>query len=292
MCSYILSSQVAKVFSHSNVLLIVRNHSPQTPNKMAVHLNHSHPSYQAVFALDVLTAAAALVLLALATGPTFTRLKSRRFSVPNKSHDTPLKTSLGTYLFLWPGLFCFFLAYTFQFIADILETSGGSSINYNGGLGLHGRLPFSSANGTSNVYTISILSFTTALATIFFSVLINGGVWIYSSHITNNSTGQAAPSLRSKIWNTIILLAILITGFAAWCCGMATRSRLTTWSEIVHMNDATRIIFVLYRCVVIVASVSVSVEVLRRYLTVRANSESNVSQLPLPRTATNRKQPG
>ena len=63
-------------------------------------LTGSRSSYQAVFALDVITAAIALVFLGLATKPTFQRLIERRLSVADRSHATPLKTSLGTYLFL------------------------------------------------------------------------------------------------------------------------------------------------------------------------------------------------
>jgi len=56
--------------------------------------------YQAVFALDIVTAVGALVLLILATRPTFKRIKARRFISPStsSSRNAPLKTTLRTYL--------------------------------------------------------------------------------------------------------------------------------------------------------------------------------------------------
>ncbi|KAH7414114.1 hypothetical protein DE146DRAFT_600754 [Phaeosphaeria sp. MPI-PUGE-AT-0046c] len=177
-------------------------------------------SYQAVFALDIITAAGALILLGLASRPAFQRIKARRFSEPSKSYGTPLKTALGTYLFLWPALLCLFFAYTFRFVADLLQTNG--FIAYDADLGWNGRPSFSIRNDTYGA-TISALTFATTLATIFFTVLLNGGVWIHSAHVQSNGTGRSAPNLMSKIWNTFIMLAMLATGLAAWGVGMTKR---------------------------------------------------------------------
>jgi hypothetical protein len=141
-------------------------------------------SFQAVFALDVITAAGAFILLGLAAKPTFQRIKARRFTSTSKSHGTPLKTSLGTYLFLWPALLCLFIAYLTRFVSDLIETNG--FIAYEADLSWNGRISYSIADneyGTS----VSSLTFATALATIFFTVLLNGGVWIHSSHVHHAS---------------------------------------------------------------------------------------------------------
>lgn len=241
---------------------------------MAVDLSGTRSSYQAVFALDVITAVIALTLLGLATKPTFQRIFERRFSVPDSNHGTPLRTSLGTYLFLYPGLFCFFLAYVFQFVQDILKT-GGSGIDYNDKLQLGGRRGYGS---NTYDYSIAVLSFAISLASIFFATLINGGVWIYSNHVTSNSTGISEPGWKSRIWNTFIMLAILGTGVAAWGLGIDMRDRTTTFSEAVSSDRATRIVYILYRCVIVSASISVSVEVIRRYVAVKNNSGKNVSR--------------
>ncbi|RMY16774.1 hypothetical protein D0868_00125 [Hortaea werneckii] len=231
----------------------------------------SRSSYQAVFALDVITAVIALVFLGLATKPTFQRLTERRLSVADRSHATPLKTSLGTYLFLYPGLLCFFLAYVFYFVQDVLKTAG-SGIQYQGDLELGGRRP-SGTNGYER--SVAVLSYATSLASILFTTLINGGVWIYSNHVTSNSTGISEPGWKSIIWNTFIMLAILCSGIAAWGLGISGINDTISWSERVHDDEATKIVFVVYRCIVIAASISVSVEVIRRYKLVRNNSGKN-----------------
>lgn len=237
-----------------------------------VDITGARSSYQAAFALDVVTAGVALILLALATRPTLKRIKARRFSMRSKDRPTPLKTSLGTYLFLWPGLFFLFTAYTFKSVADLLKTSG--TIEYGEGLALHGNHPF---NGGRYEYSTAILSLVSALFSIFVNVLINGGVWIYSTHTLANGTGRQAPSLKSKIYNTFIMLAILGTGLAAWAYGVDVRHRTATWSATVHNNQTTRDLWLVYRAVVLAASLSVSLQVLSELRECNTNSRRDVS---------------
>lgn len=237
-----------------------------------IDLTGERSSYQAAFAFDVITAAVALTLLALASRPTFQRIKARRFSIASKDRPLPLKTSLGTYLFLYPGLIFIFITYTLDFVADLLKTSG--TIEYDGGLVLHGNRPFSnSAYG----YSIAILSLVSELLSIFFTVLLNGGVWIYSSHTLANGTGRQAPSLKSKIYNTLIMLAMLATGLAAWGLGVSVRSRSATWASTVEDHQTTRTLYVVYRAVVVAASISVSVQVAKEYLDCNKHSSRDVS---------------
>lgn len=247
-------------------------------NGGGVAIGSTQSAFQAVFALDLCTAVIALTLFCLAAIPTFGRLKERRLSLPTKStnNGTPLKTTLGTYLFLFPALFCLFAAYTFQFIQDLLLTSG--DIQYNGNLGLKARL---SADNTAYPTSTSVLSFATALALIFTTILLNGGVWIHSNHVTSNGTGVSGPSTTSKIINTIELLLMLTLGVAAWGRGMYIRSTLpdgsNTWSNTVQVDQVARALYTAFRCVVIAASLSVSFEVLKRYTFIKNNSSKNVS---------------
>lgn len=226
--------------------------------------------YKAVFALDIITAAGALILLGLASKPAFQRLKARRFTSTSKSHGTPRKTTLGTYFFLWPALLCFFIAYTTRFVSDLLQTHG--FIAYDADLSWNGRPSYSISDdkwGTS----VSALTFATTFATILFTVLLNGGVWIHSSHVQSNGTGMSAPNVISKVWNAFIMLAMLATGMAAWGKGMSVRdtslgslsslSRLS-WSNVVNHDHTTRILYIVHECIVVAASLSVTVEVLIR----------------------------
>ncbi|KAF3052509.1 hypothetical protein E8E11_011428 [Didymella keratinophila] len=179
-------------------------------------------SYQAVFTLDVVTAAGALVLLILATRPTFERIKARIFSSPSDygSRDAPLKTILGTYLFLWPALLCLFIAYDARFVNDLLKTT--SRIAYAAELGWNGRSQYD-IERFNLATSSSALSFITSLATIFFTVLLDGGVWIHSSYVRENGTGISTPKMKSEIRDTLIMLAMLGTGVGAWGRGMSVR---------------------------------------------------------------------
>lgn len=248
-------------------------------------------SYQAVFALDILNAAGALVLLGLATIPTCKRIKARRFSAPSKSTGTPLKTALGTYLFLWPALLCFFFAYTFRFVADLLQTNG--FIAYTADLSWNGRPSFSIQNDTYGS-TVSALTFATTLATIFFTVLQTGGVWIHATHVKSNGIGQSAPKLISKLWNTFIMLAMLATGLAAWAIGMTKRditlgslssfARLS-WSNVLENDTETKNIYIAHQAIVIAASLSVTFQVLYEYFTTKRRAHGSYESKSLTRFA-------
>ncbi|KAJ4986449.1 hypothetical protein SVAN01_08011 [Stagonosporopsis vannaccii] len=260
----------------------------------ALNITNERSSYQAVFALDILTAAGALTLLILASRPTWKRIKARRFSFPAKGHsarDAPLKTPLGTYLFLWPALLCLFIAYLTRFISDLLKTAG--TVAYAADLGWNGRTAYSVA-GSGYAHSISALSFTTTLATIFFTVLLNGGVWIYSSHVQENGTGISTPRLKSKIWNTLIMLTMLATGVGAWSKGMSVRDPSTgslgqgsmlSWSNVLHGDQATRIVWIVHEATVVAASLSVTVEVLGEYGTTNKNAHRSPERKDLARFA-------
>ncbi|KAH5703130.1 hypothetical protein HBI81_046200 [Parastagonospora nodorum] len=258
---------------------------------MSTNISDERASYQAVFALDIITAAGALILLGTASKPTFQRIIARRFTSTSKSHGTPLKTSLGTYLFLWPALFCLFAAYTTRFVSDLLQTHG--FIAYEADLSWNGRPSFSIPEnkwGTG----VSALTFATTFATILFTVLLNGGVWIHATHIQSNGTGRVAPNMLSKIWNTFILLAMLATGMAAWGVGMSERdtslgslsslSRLS-WSNVLNHDPTTRILYIVHECIVVVASMSVTFEVLREYSTTNKNAHGSSESQHLARFA-------
>jgi hypothetical protein len=246
-----------------------------------VNVADERASYQTVFALDVITAVISLTLLGLASRPTFLRIKARKFSTPGKyqsDQDAPLKTTLGTYLFLWPALLCYLVAYTTRFISDLLKTNG--TIDYDADLSWNGRTAYridDNEYGTS----ISALSFTTTLATIFFTILLNGGVWIHSSHVQSNGTGISTPKKMSKMWNAFIMLLMLATGLAAWGRGMAVRdvdagssgpSSMMSWSNVLHHDRVTRILYIVHECIVVAASLSVTIEVLREYNTTNKHS--------------------
>ncbi|CAJ2511057.1 Uu.00g066820.m01.CDS01 [Anthostomella pinea] len=192
-----------------------------------MHLTTAKTSFQAVFALDVVTAGIALLFLGIATRPTLQRLKEHRFSIRDTSNDGRAPTNGG-------------------------HNSSSSSINYNGDMGLHGRRPYTSSS-TSNGYAVAALSFATALSTILFTTAINGAVWIHWSHVLNNGVRIGSPGTKSKLWNALILLAILGTGLAAWGRAMkiSERPQLARFALIVVPLLWLRNFFMIYDIVLL-----------------------------------------
>lgn len=261
---------------------------------MPINIADERASYQAVFALDIITAAGALTLLLLASRPTFRRIRARRFESPAKgrsARDAPLKTPLGTYLFLYPALLCLFVAYVARFVGDLLKTSG--RVAYDADLTWNGRTAYD-IQGSGYQSSVSALSFVVSLATIFFTVLLNGGVWIHSSHVQENGTGISTPKLKSKIWNAFIMTLMLATGVAAWGRGMAVRDvgagslgpdALLSWSNVLHHDQASRIVWIVHEAIVVAASLSVTVEVLNEYKTTNTNARGVRNPLTRQRTS-------
>lgn len=171
-------------------------------------------------------------------------------------------------------MLCLFIACVARFANDLLKTPG--RIAYEIDLVWNGR----TAHGRHRT-SISALSFTTGLATIVFTVLLNGGVWIYSSQVQENGTAISMPKTESKIWNTLIMLAMLGTGVGAWGKGMSVRDNgngslgpnaLSSWSNVLHHNQLTRIVYIAHEAIVVAASLSVAVEVLNGSKTTNASA--------------------
>ncbi|KAL7775719.1 hypothetical protein CFE70_009563 [Pyrenophora teres f. teres 0-1] len=254
-----------------------------------INLTSQTPSYKALFALDTLHATLSLSLLILALKPTLTRLRDRRFTTTPSNHnytransdDGPLKTPLGTYLFLTPALLFLFLASLTRLITDILKTSSG--ISYSSDLSWNGR-PSWNAAGNGYASDIARLSFTTTLATIFFTVLLNGGVWIHSAHVRENGTGINTPGTKSRIWNSFIMVVMLGTGVAAWGLGIeAKRSGGTGWSDVLTGDQATRVVWIIHEAIVVAASLSVSAEVIREFLSTNRGGRDSTERNDLLR---------
>lgn len=237
-------------------------------------------STKAIFALDVTTAGVALIILGVGILLAIAWTASSRRKSSSKTDDdshAPLKSPIAVYAFLLPALFFLCLGYAVQASETPLKLKGTYPINDD--LGLGGRRN----PGSANRYTLSVLSFTFRLCDIFFTILLNGAVWLHSAHVTSNGTGTGQPSLASRLWNAFILLSMLGTGLASWAVALAGRDEQDvvdpTFSQIVERELAAQILFVIYRCVVIVASLSVSITVLRDYSDLSKNGRAGVSRI-------------
>ncbi|KAH9904468.1 hypothetical protein F4778DRAFT_732577, partial [Xylariomycetidae sp. FL2044] len=249
---------------------------------MSDGITSTRPAFRAVFALDVFTAGTALILLALATRLLYQHLKSHRFSVRDSTQGAPLKTALGTLLFLWPGLLCLFVGFTFQFVADLLEAysssgRGGDGIDY-AHLGLYGRWRYYLGHRHRYGYSVAVLRWGRAFASIFFTAAVNGGVWIYSRHCLNNGSHLASPGVKSKLFNTFLLLSMIGMGLAAWARGIAARrgGHDDLYTDVVRRDRIDRILWVTYRAVVVAATFAVTVQAIMALRSLRKNAGKGV----------------
>ena len=244
---------------------------------------------KAIFSLDVVTAVLATVVFSLAVAILTTRIKNgqiRSFERKRKSSHTgavtPLKTTLSTHLFLIPAIFCLALAYALQSAIVAYQTQSDLSASVTSTFEYDYASSSSSSPSDSSGQRISVLTFTKTLAAILSTTLLTGAVWLHSTNLTSNGEQTASPKTFSKIWNTFIISAIFIFGIAAWAQGLTERGSgqdAKSFGECITDDRITRILYIVFRCVVVFSSTSVSIEVLRNYIHLKANGVPNVSLL-------------
>ena len=248
-------------------------------------LSTSPSTVQAIFSLDIVTAFLAFLLFILAAAIVITRISNgriRSFSRKRQSGEGgPLKTTLSTHLFLVPSVFCLAVAYTAQsaVVALQLNSNTPASVTSTFSYPYAGAGP--SGYPTSN--RNSILAFTQALATVFSTFFLTGAVWLHSDNLTSNGTNASSPKTISKLWNTFILTLILVFGLAAWGRGISVRGSggggALSFPSTISNDFITRVLYIVFRCVVVFSSTSVSIEVLRNYSNLKANGIPQVSHI-------------
>ncbi|PPJ52655.1 hypothetical protein CBER1_10865 [Cercospora berteroae] len=235
---------------------------------------------QGIFALDIVTASLAFICLLvsiLLTVRAF-ELRSRNRNYDRVSQATPRHSPLGTFAFLLPGLALLCLAYSVVAATTALQHDGSSPIDITPAYGYD--YPAASESSQASRVT-SRLSFVHAFALILYSTLLTAAVWLHSSHVTSNGLGVGAPSLGDWIWNMFILAAILGTGLASWGQAISVRDAAQGYGSVMQADSSSRALYVAFRCTVIAASTSVSVEVAKKYRKVNANGPPSSSGRPI-----------
>ncbi|KAF2260334.1 hypothetical protein CC78DRAFT_584894 [Lojkania enalia] len=253
------------------------------------------PSVKGIFSFHVIVAGLALIGFITACALVLIRFINGRIRSFHKARPalgdggrdggySPLKTTLGTHLFLVPAFFCLSIAYAVEAGVvglDIYANAPASVTSpyaypYAGGR--------ASSAGTSHGAAISILSFTFSLAKLLMTTALTGAVWLHSNNLTNNGTGVNSPSKLSKIWNAFWLTAILAFSLASWGEGLWHRGggrTAQTFGGAIRSDYTTRVLFIVYRCIVIFISTSVSIEVLLNYFKVKRNGISGNTERPI-----------
>ncbi|KAH6639329.1 hypothetical protein C7974DRAFT_373577 [Boeremia exigua] len=122
-------------------------------------------------------------------------------------------------------------------------------------LGWNGRTAYSVARA-EYAGSISALSFTAVLATLFFTILLNGGVWINASHVQENGTEIATPRRKSRG------RGLCVRDVSTGSVGDGTT---LSWSNLLHHDQAVRIAVIVHEAIVMAASPSMTIEVLAEY---------------------------
>lgn len=255
-------------------------------------LTSATSTVKAIFSLDVTTATLASLVFFLAVAIVATRIKNGQIrSLERKRRSTstgeviPLKTTLSTHLFLVPAVFCLAVAYAVQsaIVAYQLQSNLPASITPSFSYQYAGA-PTSTGDEASGT-RISALTFTQTFVAILSTTFLTAAVWLHSTNLTSNGQQTAAPKTISRIWNAIIITLILVFGISAWGVGLSVRGSGQDTLSIptcITSDQVTRILYIVFRCVVVFSSTSVSIEVFRNYQSLKANGVPHVSpQHPL-----------
>ncbi|PSK38044.1 hypothetical protein B9Z65_1235 [Elsinoe australis] len=228
---------------------------------------------QAIFALDLVTATLAALLLLFATAIVVTRISNGRIrsfergqgSSQDGKNQAPLKTTLSTHLFLIPALFCLSVAYAIQSAIvsyhsqDDLSIPVTSTFNYQ----------WADASSDGSGRRTSVLSFTQTLATIL---------------STTTALGQPRPPPSLASGTLLIISVIFIFGIAAWAEALTVRGsgrNAQGFATCIDSDRVARILYIVYRAVVVFSSTSVSIQVVMDYSNLNTNGVYHNSERPL-----------
>jgi hypothetical protein len=238
-------------------------------------LTSSPAAVRAVFSLQVVVAVLAFLVFIITAGLAALLLLHRR-----SRHSQGKTSPRGTFAFLSVGVLCLAIAQaaTAASIAQQSDSSSPASITHAFSLHYEG----SSSNSTGEASTTSVnLSFLNAFAFIISTVCLNGATWLHSSHATANGLKVGQPSRLSIAGNTLLLLLMTATGFASWGLGMSSYTANQRYGNVLQDDLPSRAVYTVFRACVVVATISVAVESIRRYVQIKNHSSRNVSAITL-----------
>lgn len=231
-------------------------------------LSSARSAVRGVFALQVVVAVLAFLLTLVITYLAITLFTHR--ASRHRSNRTSPK---GTLAFLLLGILCLAIAQAATAASVALQTDTSSPISITHAFSLH----YDTTNPNSSPSTTSTnLSFLNAVAFIPSTVALNGAVWLHSSHATSNGLAVGQPSWLSIALNTLLLTAMLGTGFASFGLAASSYTPASRYGTVLQDDRAARITYTVFRACVVGASISVSTEAIRRFKQVKNNSSRDV----------------
>lgn len=125
------------------------------------------------------------------------------------------------------------------------------------------------------------LSFLNAFAFIISTVCLNGAVWLHASHATSNGLGVGQPSRIDVIGNTLLLVLMTATGFASWGLAMSSYTADQRYGNVLQDDLPSRAVYTAFRACVVISTISVAIESIRRYVQIKNHGSRNVSAIAL-----------
>lgn len=235
-------------------------------------LTSAPTSVRAVFALQVVVAVLAFfvfLIVASLAAILFIRRRSR--------HASRKTSPKGTFAFLSIGALCLAIAQaaTAASVAQQTDSSSPASITHAFSL----YYPGSSSNPAGEASKASVnLSFLNAFAFIIFTVCLNGAVWLHSSHATANGLAVGQPGRISIVGNTLLLLLMTATGFASWGLAMSSYTADQRYGNVLQDDLPSRAVYTAFRACVVVSTISVAIEAIRRFVQVKHHSSRDVRE--------------
>lgn len=224
-----------------------------------------------VFALQV-----AVTVLAFLLTLVVCSLAAILFIRRGSRHRSRRTSPRGTFAFLFPGIFCLAIAQAANAARVALQANSSSPASITHAFSLYYQ-GSSSSDTNSEASSSSVnLSFLNAFAFIISTICLNGAVWLHSSHATANGLAVGQPSRISIVGNVLLLLLMAGTGFASWGLAMSSYTANAPYGNVLQSDVPSRATYTTFRACVVGASISVSIEAIRRFKQVKNHSSRNV----------------
>jgi hypothetical protein len=236
-------------------------------------LTSSPASVQAVFALQVVVAVLAFLVFLITAG-----LAALLFLRRRSRHSQGKTSPRGTFAFLSVGVLCLAIAQAATAASIAQQTNSSSPASITHAFSLHYRGSSNNSPGEASTTSVN-LSFLNAFAFIISTVCLNGATWLHSSHATANGLKVGQPSRLSIVGNTLLLLLMTATGFASWGLGMSSYTANQRYGNVLQDDLPSRAVYTVFRACVVVSTISVSIESIRRYIQIKNHSSRNVSAI-------------
>lgn len=239
-------------------------------------LTTSPETVKAVFALQVVVAVLAFLVFIITAG-----LAALLFLRRRSRHSQGKTSPRGTFAFLSVGVLCLAIAQAATAASVAQQTNSSSPASITHAFSLHYRGSSSNSPGETSTTSVN-LSFLNAFAFIISTVCLNGAVWLHASHATSNGLGVGQPSRIDIIGNTILLLLMTATGFASWGLAMSSYTADQRYGNVLQDDLPSRAVYTVFRACVVVSTISVAIESIRRYVQIKNHGSRNVSTTTLP----------